>query len=81
MMEIKILGTGCAKCRALEKLARDVVAQDGIEADITKVEDIADIMKYHVMITPALVIDGKVETKGYLPSANDLRKILSKYKS
>jgi small redox-active disulfide protein 2 len=78
-MEIKILGTGCAKCKALEKLTREVVAQDSIEADITKVEDITDIMKYHVMTTPALVIDGKVEIKGYLPSANDLRKILSKY--
>ncbi len=78
-MKIKILGTGCAKCRSLEKLAREVVSTEGFDAEIIKVEDIQDIMKYHIMVTPALVVDEKVELKGYVPSVSELKKILSKY--
>ena len=62
-MEIKILGTGCPKCKTLEKLTREVVEQNGIQATITKVEDITEIMKYHIMSTPALVVNEKVEIK------------------
>jgi small redox-active disulfide protein 2 len=80
-MEIKILGTGCPKCKMLEKLTRDVVAQNGISADITKVEDIMDIMKFNVMSTPALVVDGSVVLKGYLPSGDELKQILTKLNS
>ncbi|MGC8823128.1 MAG: thioredoxin family protein [Bacteroidales bacterium] len=68
-MEIKILGTGCAKCKTLEKLTRDVVEQNGFNATITKVEDIVKIMKYNIMSTPALVVNEKVEIKGRIPSA------------
>jgi small redox-active disulfide protein 2 len=78
-MEIKILGTGCAKCKSLEKLAREVVEKNGINATITKVEDITEIMKYHIMSTPALVVNEKVEIKGYVPSATEIIKVLSKY--
>jgi small redox-active disulfide protein 2 len=78
-MEIKILGTGCAKCKSLEKLAREVVEKNCIQATITKVEDISEIMKYRVMVTPALVVNENVEIKGYLPSAAEILKILSKY--
>ena len=70
MMEIKILGTGCPKCKTLEKLTRDVVEQNGIDATVTKVEDIMEIMKYGVMTTPALVVNGKVEIKGRVPSSS-----------
>ena len=59
-MNIQVLGTGCAKCKALEKITREVVAEAGIDANITKVEDIVEIMKFNVMTTPALVVDGKV---------------------
>lgn len=78
-MEIKILGTGCAKCKTLEKMTRDVVEQNGINAKITKVEDIVDIMKYNVMATPALVVNEKVEIKGRVPSADEIKQVLSKY--
>lgn len=77
-MEIKILGSGCAKCKTLEKLTREVVEKNGIDANITKVEDIAQIMRYGVMVTPALVIDEKVEIKGRIPSAEEIKQLLSK---
>ena len=77
-MEIKILGPGCAKCKTLEKLTRDVVSKNNIEATITKVEDIMEIMKYNIMTTPALVIDGKVVTKGIIPSAEEIKRLLTK---
>jgi small redox-active disulfide protein 2 len=78
-MEIKILGTGCAKCKTLEKLTREVVAQNGINATITKIEDIMGIMKYNIMSTPALVVNEKVEIKGRIPSADEIKQVLSKY--
>ena len=77
-MEIKILGTGCSKCKTLEKITRDVVAENGIEANISKVEDIMDIMKYGVMTTPALVVDGNVVVKGRIPSAEEIKQMLTK---
>ena len=77
-MNIKILGTGCPKCKTLEKLTREVVEQNGIAATITKVEDIVEIMKYGIMSTPALVVDEKVEIKGRVPSIDEIKKILIK---
>jgi len=78
-MEIKILGTGCPKCKTLEKLTREVVQQNAINATITKVEDITEIMKYHIMSTPALVVNEKVEIKGRVPSVAEIKEVLSKY--
>jgi small redox-active disulfide protein 2 len=78
-MEIKILGSGCPKCKTLEKLTREVVEKNGIQATITKVEDIIEIMKYHIMSTPALVVNEKVEIKGRVPSEVEIREVLSKY--
>jgi small redox-active disulfide protein 2 len=78
-MEIKILGTGCAKCKSLEKLTREVVEQNGFTATITKVEDIVEIMKYSIMSTPALVVNETVEIKGRIPSADEIKQVLSKY--
>jgi small redox-active disulfide protein 2 len=79
LMEIKILGTGCPKCKTLEKLTRDVVAKNNIDATITKVEDITEIMKYHIMSTPALVVNEKVEIRGRIPSADEIKQVLSRY--
>jgi small redox-active disulfide protein 2 len=78
-MEIKILGTGCPKCRSLEKITREVVEQNNIHATISKVEDIMDIMNYGVMSTPALVVNEKVEIKGRIPSADEIINVLKKY--
>ena len=77
-MNIKILGTGCPKCKTLERLTREVVDQNRIEATITKVEDIVEIMKYGIMSTPALVVDEKVEIKGRVPSIDEIKRILIK---
>jgi small redox-active disulfide protein 2 len=78
MMEILILGPGCQKCKTLEKLTREVVEENGIDAKVTKVEDIAEIMKYGVMTTPALVVDGKIELKGRVPSPGEIKQILTR---
>jgi small redox-active disulfide protein 2 len=78
-MEIKILGTGCPKCKTLEKIARDVVEQEHLPATVSKVEDIMAIMKYGVMSTPALVVNEKVEIKGRVPSYEEVKEVLKKY--
>lgn len=77
-MEIKVLGTGCPKCKTLEKSIRDAVTELGIDANIEKVEDIMKIMEFGVMHTPALVIDGKVVVSGRVPSEKDLKNLLIK---
>jgi small redox-active disulfide protein 2 len=79
-MEIKVLGTGCPKCKTLEQLTKDTVKKLGIDATISKVEDIVDIMNFGVMRTPALVINGKVVLSGRLPSENELNEILTSNK-
>jgi len=76
-MEIKILGTGCPKCKTLEKMTREVVEQNGIDATVTKVEDIYQILKYGVMTTPAMVVDEKVVIKGRVPSLEEIKNVLT----
>ncbi len=77
-MEIKILGTGCPKCKILEEITRKVVKENGIVANITKVEDIVEIMKFNIMTTPALVVNEKVVSKGRIPSVDEIKKFLIK---
>jgi small redox-active disulfide protein 2 len=77
-MEIKVLGTGCPRCKTLEKNTRDAIAEIGIEANITKEEDIMKIMSYGIMHTPALVINEKVVLSGRVPSATEIKEILVK---
>lgn len=76
-MEIKILGTGCPKCKKLEKLTRDALEQQGIDATVTKEEDIVKIMEYGIMHTPGLVIDEKVVFSGRIPSTSELNDLLT----
>lgn len=76
-MEIKILGSGCATCKALYATVEKAVEELGIEADLVKEEDIEKIMEYNVMTLPAIVIDGKVVAKGRI-SADDVRNLLIK---
>jgi small redox-active disulfide protein 2 len=71
-MEIRVLGTGCPKCRKLYDEVVRAVAAAGVAADVAKVESIPEILAYDVMITPALVIDGKVRAAGRVPSAAEL---------
>jgi small redox-active disulfide protein 2 len=77
-MEIKILGTGCPKCKTLEELTRKVVKDNMIDASVTKIEDIVEIMKFNIMTTPALVVDGKVVAKGRVPSADEIKQFLTR---
>jgi len=72
MKHIKVLGTGCANCKATVKLIEDAVRARGVAVDLEKVENIADIMAYGVMSTPGVVIDGKVVHAGGVP---DRRKV------
>ncbi len=76
-MKIEILGTGCAKCKALEENAKQAVAKSGKFALIEKVEDITKIMEYGVMSTPGLVIDGKVVSTGKLLSVDEIAALIS----
>jgi small redox-active disulfide protein 2 len=77
-MEIKVLGTGCAKCKSLEKVTKKAVEELNLDATVEKVEDIQKIMEYAVMRTPALVINEKVVLSGQLPKVSELKDILSK---
>ena len=76
MKRVQILGAGCPKCKQLMANAEAAVKALGIEATIEKVEKIADIMKFGVMTTPALVVDGQVKSAGKVPSAEDIKKML-----
>jgi small redox-active disulfide protein 2 len=78
-MEIKVLGSGCARCQSLEKLTRQAVEELDLEATVTKVEDFQKIMEYAVMRTPALVINEKVVLSGQLPKVTELKKLISSY--
>ena len=77
MSHIKVLGTGCANCKTTLKLIEDAARAKGVDVQLEKVEDIAEIMKYGVMSTPALVIDGQVKFSGKVASAGEIREMLS----
>ncbi len=76
-MEIKILGTGCPKCKRLEKLVNETVQKLGIDASVSKEEDIIKIMEYGILHTPGLVIDGKVALSGRLPGKKELADLIN----
>lgn len=67
MKTIKVLGTGCANCRNTIKLIEEVAAEKGVAIELSKVEDLPEIMKYGVMLTPGVVVDGKVVHAGGVP--------------
>jgi small redox-active disulfide protein 2 len=77
-MEIKILGTGCPRCKTLEKITKEAVTELGMDAQITKVEDIVKIMGYNILHTPGLVINEKVVLSGRLPSITEVKEIIIK---
>ncbi|WP_372755595.1 thioredoxin family protein [Mariniflexile sp.] len=73
---VKILGTGCPKCKTMTAVVQDVVSENNIDAAIEKVEDIMEIMKFNIMTTPALVVDGVVTIKGRIPSKDEVLTLL-----
>mgnify|MGYP001482932539 CR=1 FL=1 len=79
-LTIKILGTGCSKCKILTKLTEEVVKENNINASVEKVEDIMKIMEYNVMTTPALVVNEKIVSKGSVPSKTEILKLIQSEK-
>ena len=77
MRTIKILGTGCAECKATEQAVRDAIAKNNIDATVEKVEDIQQIMEYNILSTPAVVVDEVVKIKGKVPSEAEILEALS----
>ena len=76
MKKIQILGTGCPKCKKLAELVEQTAKEIGIEYELEKVTKINDIMNFGVMVTPALVVDGKVKVAGKVPSMEQLKEML-----
>lgn len=76
-MEIKILGTGCPKCKALYKAVTETVGEMGIEADVKKVEKMNEIVEAGVLLTPGLVINGKLKVSGKVPGKDDIKKYIN----
>jgi small redox-active disulfide protein 2 len=77
MTRIQVLGSGCAKCKVLYEHADQAARELGLEYEIEKVTDISTIMGYGVMTTPALVVDGEIKLTGQVPSAEQLKAVLS----
>ena len=77
MKDLKILGTGCAKCTKLAEVAELAAKEMGIDYKLEKVTKLARIMDFGVMITPALVVDGEVKISGKIPKLADIKKMLS----
>ena len=75
-MEIKVLGSGCAKCNKLKKVVEEIVNDESLDANIEKVEDIKKIMSYGVMASPGLVIDEEVKFAGRLPSKKAIKNMI-----
>jgi small redox-active disulfide protein 2 len=75
-MKIQVLGTGCAKCHKLEANVRAAVAELGSDAQVEKVEDLAAITSYGVMMTPALAIDGDVKIMGKVPGVEEIKGLI-----
>lgn len=75
-MKLQILGTGCAKCKALTTATEQAAQTLGLQYELEKVTNLNQIMSFGVMMTPALVVDGKVKVSGKVPSVDDLKKLL-----
>lgn len=75
-MEIKVLGTGCAKCKTTYQAIEKVIKENNLDVKLMKVEDIVEILNFGVMATPAVMVDGAVKIKGRVPSENEVKQIL-----
>ncbi len=76
MKRIQILGTGCPKCKKLYEAAQQAAKEASIEAEVSKVEDINEIMEFGVMMTPALVVDGEVKVVGRVPRSDEIKSMI-----
>lgn len=76
-MEIIVLGTGCAKCKTTYERVAKVIADTNSTASLRKEEDILEIVKYNIMSLPAIVVDGEVKIKGYVPTEEELKQVIN----
>lgn len=74
--EVFVLGPGCAKCKETYKVVERVISENNLDVKLSKIEDIAEMMKYNIMATPAVVVDGTVKIKGHVPTADEVKKTL-----
>jgi small redox-active disulfide protein 2 len=79
MVSIKILGPGCPRCKATYEVVKKAVIENGITAQIAKVEDEKEMMKYDILSTPAVVLDGYVEIQGRVPTFDEISNLLNQY--
>ena len=75
-MEIKVLGSGCSRCKKALEVVEKVVLENNVDAQVEYVSDIERVMSYNVLSMPAIVVDGEVRLKGSVPSESDIRKVL-----
>jgi small redox-active disulfide protein 2 len=73
---IKILGPGCARCKSTLEVVKKAVEQSGIQAEITKIEDLEGMMKYNILSTPAVVINEQIKISGRVPTVDEIKKLL-----
>ncbi|MDY6027150.1 MAG: thioredoxin family protein [Prevotella sp.] len=73
---MKVLGPGCSKCKTTYKVVEKVVSDNALDVSLVKVEDIEEIMRYNIMSTPAIVVDGKVMMKGKVPTESEVKQML-----
>lgn len=75
-MEIKVLGTGCAKCKTIYQTIEKVISENNLDVTLTKVEDIVEILNSGIMATPAVAVNGVVKIKGHVPSEKEVKQLL-----
>ena len=75
-MEVKVLGPGCAKCKKTYAVVEKVIKENNLNATLSKVDDIMEMMSYNILSTPAVVVDGEARIKGHVPSENELKEAL-----
>lgn len=75
-MTVKILGTGCTKCKKLEEKVKEIITLNSIDAQVEKVTELEDIMKFNIMRTPGLVVNGEVVSSGVIPNDEQILKWL-----
>jgi small redox-active disulfide protein 2 len=76
-MKIEILGTGCPNCKKTYEIVEKVIKENNIDASLRKVDDILEIITYNVMGLPAVVVDGEVKIKGYVPSEKEIKELFN----
>lgn len=74
--EVLVIGPGCAKCKETYKIVERVIRENNLDVKLSKIEDIAEMMNYNIMATPAVVVDGIVRIKGHVPSADEVKRVL-----